>query len=257
VELIVVSPFAREEFDDATLSVRRSWPGRIRLVPATVATAASVATRVESAAPADDPVIAAIALAGLRGVTASIRLVRGRATANDSAWVRAGDRVLVHWPATEADAAWPRRARVDTVGAATSGSTLVARLPRVWSLATAGGRPIARWIDGELAAVERTLGDGCTRDVAVLLDPASDLALRPAFRSFLDGLLEPCGGARSFVPLPRDLLDSLRGSGPLVPSSLLRDRHDTTSPWTAWLLGAGALLLIIELGVRRQRTVDA
>jgi hypothetical protein len=37
----------------------------------------------------------------------------------------------------------------------------------------------------------------------------------------------------------------------------LRDRREVASPWTTWLLIAGAMLLIVELAVRRQRTTAA
>ena len=256
VELVIVSAFAGEEMDDATRRIRESWPGRIRLVRVARATPSTVPIRVESLVPADDPIVAAIALAGLQGAPGSIRLVRGQPSSNDSLWARSADRVLLHWPATSSDASWPARDRVDTVGAVTSTAALVARLPRVWNVDPSGGQPVARWIDGEPAAAERPVGDGCLRDVAILLDPASDLTLRPAFRSFLQGLLGPCGGGRSSTPLPTEVLDSLRGAGPLVPSSVLRDPHETTSPWTAWLLGVGALLLIVELAARRHQAVD-
>jgi hypothetical protein len=257
VELVIVSAFASEEMDDATRRIRESWPGRIRLVRVARATRSTDPIRVESLVPSDDPIVAAIALAGFHGAPGSIRLIRGQPSSNDSAWARSADHVLLHWPATRSDASWPARDRVDTVGAVTSTATVVARLPRVWNVDPSAGRPIARWIDGEPAAAERPLGDGCVRDVAILVDPASDLTLRPAFRSFLQGLLTPCGGARSSTPLPAGILDSLRGVGPLVPSSVLRDPHETTSSWTAWLLAVGALLLIVELAARRQRSVDA
>jgi len=33
IELVIISPFMAEEWDEATLDIRRSWPGGIRLVP--------------------------------------------------------------------------------------------------------------------------------------------------------------------------------------------------------------------------------
>jgi uncharacterized membrane protein len=53
------------------------------------------------------------------------------------------------------------------------------------------------------------------------------------------------------------MLDSLAGTGPLAAAMTLRDRHEVASPWTTWLLIAGAMLLIVELAVRRQRTTAA
>jgi hypothetical protein len=258
IELVVVSPFSTEELDEATMRIRRTWPGRLRLAPVRSGAPRPFDSGVEASASNEDPVIAALALAGLRGAAkAPIRLVRTTPSANDTVWARDSGHVLVHWPATVASAAWPSRARPDTVGAVTAASTIVGRFPRVWSAESLIGRPIARWIDGEPAAVERATGAGCVRDVAILVDPAGDLPLRPAFREFLQSLLTPCGGPRAFAPLARGTLDSLAGTGPLVPASAVRDPHERSSPWTAWLLGAGALLLIVELGPRRQRSVAA
>jgi hypothetical protein len=256
IELVLVTPFATEELDDATMRIRRSWPGRLRLVAVRSAATSAFDSRVESSTPEQDPVVAVVALAGLRGrAGASIRLLRDVPSVSDSAWAREAGHVLIHWPTSAASASWPTRTRIDTVGAVTAaGSTVVGRFPRVWSIGAIGGRPIARWIDGEPAAVERTTGAGCAREVAISIDLASDLTLRPAFRPFLQSLLMPCGGAPELVPLSRATLDSLAGAGPLVPASVVRDPHERSSPWTTWLLGAGAVLLIIELSMRRQRS---
>jgi len=257
IELVVVSPFAAEELDEATMRIRRTWPGRLRLVSVRAAAPSPFDSGVEASVSSEDPVAAALALAGLRVAANAIRLARSTPSAKDTAWAGDSGHVLVHWPATAASASWPSRARPDTVGAVTAGSTIVGRFSRVWSAQSLAGRPIARWIDGEPAAVERATGAGCVRDVAILIDPAGDLALRPAFRGLLQSLLTPCGGPQVFAPIPRGTLDSLAGTGPLVPASAVRDPHEHSSPWTAWLLGAGALLLIVELGARRQRSVVA
>ena len=257
VEIVLVSPFATEELDEATMPIRWSWPGRLRLVAVRSAATSVIDSRVESSASEQDPVMAGLALAGLRGrVGATIRLLRDAPSTSDTVWTREAGHVLIHWPTSAASASWPTRARIDTVGAVTAtSSTVVGRFPRVWSIEAIDGRTIARWIDGEPAAVERTTGAGCVREVAISIDPASDLTLRPAFRPFLQRLLMPCGGAQDVVPLGRAALDSLAGAGPLVPASVIRDPHERASPWTAWLLGAGAVLLIIELSMRRQRSV--
>jgi hypothetical protein len=213
-------------------------------------------SHVQSSGSDEDPLIAALDLAGLRSTTSGfVRLVRAAPSADDSTWAREAGHVLIHWPATTASASLPKRGRVDTVGAVAAGSALVGRFPRFWSLDATGGRPVARWIDGEPAAVERITGGGCVREVAVALDPASDLTLRPAFRAFVERLVLPCGGTRAPVPVARAVRDSLAGAGPLVSASALRDPHERASAWTSWLFGAAALLLIIELGMRRQRSI--
>jgi hypothetical protein len=195
-------------------------------------------------------------VAGLLG-SGSVRFIRGEPSALDSAWSRGAGHVLIHWPANASVARWSRRSSVDTVGAVSTSATVVARFARVWSPAAIAGRPIARWIDGEPAATEQAMGEGCMREVAIVIDPAGDLTLRPAFRSFIQSLLMPCGGERAAARLAPAMLDSLAGTGPLAAAMTLRDRHEVASPWTTWLLIAGAMLLIVELAVRRQRTTAA
>ena len=249
VEMVIVSPLAREEVDEATARLRAAWSGRIHLAPVAATPDVSTALRVEMRANPNDAVHAGLALMGVVGASGSVRLVRGALTAADSLWARETGHVLVHWPASDADASWTPRASIDAIGAVTSGSaTLVARFPRLWIL---DGRPVARWADGEPAAVERTVGAGCIRDVGVLLDQASDLTLREPFRRFAASLLVPCGGTRSSRPIDSTMRATLAGNGPLAPSSTFRDRAAESSRWTPWLLALGALLLIVELAVRR------
>jgi hypothetical protein len=257
IEIVLVSALARDEADDATLRIRGSWPGRLRLVRVRAAEPGAFDGRVETSAPADDPIVAALALNALRASTGSIRVLRTEPTATDSGWSKEAGHVLIHWPVTPADARWTRRASVDSVGGVVGSSTLVAWLPRIWALNETNARRVARWIDGEPAAVERDLGSGCIRDVAILLDPASDLTLRPAFRRFIQSLLVPCGGRLDAALLTGDALIGLAGTGPLAAVARVRDRREITSPWTTWLLLAGSLLLILELGLRRQRSVAA
>jgi hypothetical protein len=159
--------------------------------------------------------------------------------------------VLVHWPASDADADanWTHRATIDAIGGVTAGgATVVARLPRLWSLQ---GRAVARWADGEPAAVESSVGNGCIRDVAVLIDDASDVALRAPFRRFARELLAPCGGQRVSQPASAAFVTLLAGNGALASASLLRARSNESSRWTPWLLLAAAILLSAELAIRR------
>lgn len=251
IELVVVSPLAREELDAATSRLRAEWPGRIRVVTVRGARADSVAREITVGATGEDIVAAGFSLMGVgsSGTSASVRLVRGRVSASDSAWARGPGHVLLHWPTSDSAAAWPRRATIDAIGGVTAGdATLVARFPRLWVLA---GRTIARWSDGEPAAVEHVIGNGCIRDVGILIDDASDLALRAPFRAFAQSLLAPCGGARDVSPIPGATQASLAGAGPLAVASALRDRATEVSRWTPWLFVLAALLLIAELAVRR------
>lgn len=249
IELVLVSPLAREEVDEATARLRAAWPGRIRIVTTRAAVSDTTPLRIDAGANHDDLVVAGLALMGALDPAGAVRLVRGRAGASDSAWARGRGHVLLHWPASDSAAMWPRRATIDAVGGVVSGdATLIARFPRLWVLT---GQPVARWSDGEPAAVEHTIGDGCIRDVGVLVDDASDLALRAPFRAFARSLLAPCGGARDPSVVGPALHASLAGTGPLPVASDLRDRATEVSRWSSWLFGLAALLLIAELAIRR------
>ena len=249
IELVVVSPFAAEEMDAATLRIRGSWPGRVRLVTVSGSRVLDDAPRIESTSDVDDPVIAGLSLMAAKGANRAVRIVRGRITPVDSAWSRDSGHVLVHWPAADSAADWPRRANIDAIGGVTSATgTLVGRFPRNWAL---GGRAAARWADGEPAAVEIRTGGGCVRHLAILLDPTSDLTLREPFRRFAAALLEPCGGARSSRRVDDSTLARLAGTGPLAVADVLRGGEGRSSAFTPWLLVIGAVLLLVELAARR------
>lgn len=252
IELDLISPFAVEEIDDATLRIRAEWPGRVHVVPLHASVTNARPGRLESIANQSDVVIAGLSLSGALQTTGNVRVARGRLSSADSAWARDSERVLVHWPASDTVADWQPRSSIDAIGGVTSSSgTLIGRFPRVWTLS---GHAVARWADGEPAAVERPIGRGCIRDVAIVFDPASDITLRAPFRQFAERLLEPCGGIRRTERADSAFLASINGGlsmSRLVPTSALRDRTDESSTWTPWLFGLGALLLLVELVVRR------
>jgi hypothetical protein len=250
VEVVLVSPLTREEVDDATFKIRDSWPGRIRVVRVTARGENTGAARVEIVAATNDAVAAGLSLirASAEGA-ATVRLVRTRATPTDSAWARVAGHTLVVWPDGPSSASWPFASTIDTVGGVvTATAALVATFPRVWKL---DGAAIARWTDGTPAATEARAGAGCIRDVGILIDGASDLTLHAPFRSFVSALVQPCGGIVDGRALPSAQLAALTGPTRLAPAALLRDPATQVSHATPWLLAIGALLLIIELAVRR------
>jgi len=252
LELVVVSPLALEEVDQATPAIRGNWPGRIRVVPVRAATSDERSPRVESATGQNDIVIAGLSLSGVFRDNANVRIVRGRPTTADTAWARDGGRVLVVWPTNDSAAMWPPRATIDAIGGVTSNSgTLIGRFPRAWTLS---GRAIARWADGEAAAVEHVVGRGCIRDVGIVFDPASDITLRAAFRQFTAALLEPCGGNHRTARADSAFLASIvggAGATRLASASALGERTSESSPSTPWLLALGAVLLVVEMAVRK------
>ena len=249
VQLVLVSPLAREEMDDATTRLRATWPGRIRIVSVRAASPDTVTPRVDVGTNGQDAVVAGLSLMGAASPGGSVRLIRDRASASDSAWARERGHVLLHWPATDSGAHWPRRETIDAIGGVTAGgATLVSRFPRPWLLT---GRAVAYWSDGEPAAAEHSVGDGCIRDVAVLVDDASDLTLRAPFQRFARPLLAPCGGTRDVAAVAPGTRAFLAGAGPLTAALTLRDRTAESSSWAPWLFALAALLLIGELALRR------
>ncbi len=104
---------------------------------------------------------------------------------------------------------WPMSASSDSSvssvsAVATARHTVVGlKTPRT---SPASGTPIIRWADGSPAATESALGAGCVRDVAIPVDPVGDIALRGSFVHLVRELLEPCGGARDFTPVPDSAL---------------------------------------------------
>jgi hypothetical protein len=259
VELVLVSPLAAEEWDAATGAIRSLWRGGVHLVA--TERAADSSARVgprpsveESSELEDDPVRVAAALMHDSTARAGVRIVRGAPGAADSAWAREAGHVLVHWPATAPDD-WPRRESPDTVGAVVAGgAVLVADFARTVAPPAGGGLVVARWLDGAPAATETTLGEGCLRDVAVSFPVRGDLALRESARRFISALAAPCGGARDLAPLGESRRAVLGGGEQRHHSRALTPGERSESRVTPWLLSAAALLLLVELLLRRNRT---
>ena len=251
VDLLLISPVVREEIDEATFRLRSVWPGGIRVVPIRAASVPNGPLRVEVVADRNDVVRAGLELMGVAAAVGDVRVIRDAPTAADSTWVRIAGHVLVVWPASDSVASWPRRQTIDAIGGVTSaGGGLIARFPRPWVL---HGVAVARWIDGEPAAVETRTGNGCIRDVGILLDPASDVALRRPFRRFAASLLAPCGGSRAVDALDARGMTVLAGAGSLAAVGSLRDTTGERAGATPMLLGIAALFLLAELVVRRAR----
>jgi hypothetical protein len=269
LELVVVSPLAHETVDAATLAVRATWAGRARVVRAervgdtTVAPRARLRAAVREA-PRDDALLAALALAGVaREDTASVRVVRARATDADRAWASGAGHVLVEWPADGVPTG-ARAATTDSAyGLVVNDRAVVAPFVRAATLDTidtTDARVVAWWADARPAAVERAAGEGCLRSVAVAVPQVGDVALGDAFRALLPTLLAPCGDARDLAPLPAGDATRLAGGGPLLAAAPLRETPGGPQDRLgAALLAAAAALLLLELPLRRllRRDVDA
>ena len=255
LDVALVSPLRTSEIDGATLAIRTLWPGRLHLV--------RIAGRADSLAPppgfsvrasSDDPVALAATIGGRQSSDTAARIVRDRGTEADSLWAASGQRTLVRWPVNEAPTGWIARSPLDTIGAVVAGeSPLVYPLERRWRLDPAAppARVVARWVDGEPAAVERRAGQGCIRDIAVAAPIRGDVMLRPTFARFLAALVAPCQAAGGGPGLGASELAALAGRGPLAATRTIPAPDAVATPLVPWLLAVALVLALLELLVRR------
>ncbi len=258
LRLTILGTFPGNAMDAATPALRAAWPGGIEFTPlaATADTAPAAAAEILGAA-ANDPLRPA--LQALRRGTGSpaLRLRVGALVAEDSQWLAAmPGRVLVRWPEHSADSL-----PADGVFAANGRSAaLVAPLGR---RAVGDGRVIARWRDGSPAASEQAVGQGCLREVGVVLPLAGDLTLRAPFQRLLAVLTEPCGGART-AALPDSLRERMAPRPDAAPGEAMRLApasaflgDEASSPLTPWLLAAALVALLAEQWLRRRAPAEA
>lgn len=161
VQLVIVSAFAHEEFDAATDSIRALWPGGARLVQIKSSATSNVeaAARIQTNAHVADPL----------GITAS--LVGPRVAGNlfidrTESGLPTPAAILIDWPQTARPRGAIARSVTDTVGGVVArDATVIAPFARRWSYpadSLRGAEVIARWVDGEPAAIEieREAGGG-------------------------------------------------------------------------------------------------
>jgi hypothetical protein len=213
VEIVVVSPLAAEERDGATLTVRRLWPGHIRV------------TRVSAVSDSANPAEGKSSIEWADSVPKNNVWVR-RARPDTVGAVSAGSLVLIN--------PFIRRWRL---AAPLDPST----------------RVFAHWVDGEPAIIEQRAGSGCSRLVSISFPSAGDVMLRPEFIRFRELLASPCGGARDAAPLPREFVAALAGRAGLAPVGLIEPRVTRMTPPVPWLLAAALAMALLELLVRRKR----
>ena len=258
LELVIVSPFVEEEHDAATDSIRKLWPGRARLVRVT-ARADSVSIEggsIEIQASADDPLAVAVSLASKQQPRASTRIVRDASlTSDDTSWGSEAGHVLVTWPGDGRPLFAVTRGPVDQSGGILSGDVrVIAAFDRRWMFTNdslRAGRVVARWADGEPAAVEKRVGQGCIRSVGIPVADAGDLVIRPEFIALVREIVAPCGEPRSTRPLAATAIASLGGRGQLAPGDAFAARQDISSPLAPWLFGIALAAALAELLVRR------
>jgi len=269
VEVVVVSPFARESWDDGVAPVRDVWSGRVIPVRVASRTPDSTATAVTEAAlrltgsgrggpvylpPPTDPVGAAVALA-VGESPPWLRLRRAAPLAEDSVWAKAGG-TLVWWRGGTSDGGVSASPLSWSAELVTTGErSAIGSFARL-ELGTVreGGSIVARWGDGAIAATETPLGAGCAREVGVDVNPIGDAALRPGFVQLVRALVAPC---RAYRPETVDDATLLAWAN---PSPVPADRGDAAAPGAPdqsprmqrLLLLAAAALLATEWWLRRR-----
>lgn len=178
----------------------------------------------------------------------------------------APDTVIAHgaphivWGGTERPVMAISMPRPDTSGAVVaSGEVVVAPFTRRWSFprdSLHGATVIARWVDGAPAGVERVVGNGCDRSIAIPVDSAGDLVLRPEFIRLREVLSGPCGSRTAVGSAGAWAIASLAGSGKLAAAALFPAPANVQSPLAPWLMGTALALALFELLVRRRSTVE-
>jgi len=168
----------------------------------------------------------------------------------------AGGGALVDWPAVTQPLSGARRITIDTVGGVIAGdASVIAPFERRWSFppdSLRGTEVIARWVDGEPAAIERPEGAGCRRSVAVPVTAVGDLAIRKDFARLVARFSGPCARFAALVPAEPSVVRGLAGSGGLAPRAAFASPSNTRSSLAPWLLILGLLSAIGELFVRRR-----
>lgn len=245
--LTIISPFAEEEFDRATLRIRKQWMGQISLLPVSPRLPLIVTDRI-SVSP-DDPLAPTVSLLH-PGESSPARLIRRTALAADSAWARSGG-ALVIWPRVLAETDWSPGPGDTIGGVAVGNDAVVAAFFR--SHVPPEGVVRAAWVDGKSAATETPMGKGCLRNVAIPIPESGDLVLRESFLRLTRAMLSPCHGRVRADPVSSSRLDSLRGEGGLLSALEMPGPQERKAPANRWLLLGAALLLLAEPLVRRRK----
>jgi hypothetical protein len=260
VQLSLISPLTEANVDSATLAVRGLWPARVRLVPVAAAPEAPRSYTALFRGPVNDPLRFAVAqLNATAAATDTIIVSRLPPTPADSAMAERGHAV-VHMPPGGISTAFAATARADTVyGLAVEAYTMITALERgsrVVSLDVEPGTThvVARWIDGAAAAVERSLGAGCVREVGFAVPDAGDIVVSRSFHRVLSAIAAPCGVHLRSTPLGGTQRAALAGTGD--EQAVFRPVRSAVAPSPAapLLLLLVVAMLVAELIVRRRRT---
>jgi hypothetical protein len=255
LELVIVSSFAKEELDAATDTIRTLWKGRAQLVriPIPAADTASLPGKLAITAVAGDPLQVSVELAGK---TTNVSALVDRRPAQGQKGGSNPGGVLIEWPESARPRyAIPRPVR-DTVGGVMAfDRVVVTAFDRQWSYpqdSLNGAEVIARWVDGDPAAVEKRDGTGCTRSVAIPVTPVGDLVIRHEFVRMVAALSRPCASKTSLILAEPNVVAKLAGQGGLAPRTAFQPVTDKRSELAPWLFALALAAAIGELFARRR-----
>jgi hypothetical protein len=114
-----------------------------------------------------------------------------------------------------------------------------------------GADVIARWVDGEPAAIEKPDATGCVRSVAIPVSPVGDFVIRKDFVRFVSSLSSACAATASLAPADPRSVAKLEGKGSLAPRTAFAPLTDARSNLAPWLLALSLGAAIAELFLRR------
>jgi predicted nicotinamide N-methyase len=272
VTITLVSPVAREQFDAATDSIRALWPDSIRVVPVRARTSPAVIGVPTVRGPITDALRATVERIGGANPDSMVRLVRDSLTTDDLRLASAGG-VVIDWPVDGPypDSATAVATRTNVVIAPLRRRTLRAAVPlpsdsrqRPASVVSRtatdstqppgdAGRAIAWWADGTPAAIERSRGTGCLREVGIGVPAAGDLVLTARFTELVRTLTRPCGAESDFAPADSATMQRLVRAPERAQSMQVADVADPTLVRAA--LAVAVALLLLELLLRRPRPI--
>jgi hypothetical protein len=207
-------------------------------------------------AEAEDPL--AITADRVRATSATTATIYRR---DATSRVGSSDEIAVTWPTNSRPPLALPRDVVDTVGGVTgAGGEVIAPFERRWLYpvdSIRGATVIARWVDGEPAAIERDNGGSCARSVAIPVTSIGDLVIRDDFGRLVSALVGPCATHAAISVADPQRIARLAGSGALAPRSAFQPRADSRSRLAPWLFAIALLASVAEVLLRRRRASEA
>lgn len=278
VDSLDLHVMTRDGLGDSTTfeSWRAAWNGRVTIHAAPVRTAPRAIVLLDSAGQRIDAqtVATCAAAAGAPGtddvVTTSLawhaaRVNRANATRVDTIQLVRRDTASasaptqIVWPGSGVPSGWKVREAADTAWSVAADGDVI---DGPWVIhshpdATTGGRAMAWFSNGAVAATETRTNGACVRHVALVTNNGSDVLLSPAANTFFDRLLASCDSAaavastalteRSVYGRALAAADGFRSGAMQGPGAV---RAASLAWLTPLLLGLSLVVLLVEWWLR-------